>query len=168
MIRDATPQDLPTLYRFIESYYKEAREKRGYLISFKWEKVASQLWTWIHSPFGVLLITEHGMLAGEIQEMWFGETIGANLLVCFVEKEHRNGITARRLINRFNQIAEERGAVYSLWDDWAGITDGDMLEQYLEKLGYKVQGNVYRKDLANARDYTIHTSYCVSSRAVTE
>ena len=165
MIRNATPEDLPALYSLIESYYKEARATRGYLISFKWEKVANQIWTWLHNKNCVIFLADHGMLAGNIQETWFGETVVAHLEVCYVERPFRNGITARRLINRFNQIAEERGAICSFWDDWAGITEGDMLEQYLEKLGYSIQGHVYRKDFANAVHCPIYSPYCSGSGA---
>lgn len=163
MIRHATVDDLRRMYEFIEQYYKEAREKRKYAISFNWEKVANHIWTWLHNDFCVNLITDHGMLTGEIQPAWFSDDVIAHLHVCFVEKPYRNGITARGMIRRFNEIAEGRGALWSYWDDWAGITEGDMLEQFLEKLGYEVHGNVYRKEFPNAIHRSIHTAYCGSS-----
>lgn len=170
MIRHATVDDLKQIYLWTEAYYREYRVRKDYPISFDWKKTASYLWNRITDENGVTLLTDHGMLLGEIRESWFGPDKFAVMLVLYVEPSYRNGLLARSLLRRWHQIAENSGALAVLWDDWAGMTDSDMLTEYLEKLGYEVQGHVYRKDLKenhHAVHCTVHSSDSGGCRTTT-
>lgn len=168
MIRPATIEDLKPIYYMIERYHKEALDRRGYPVTFDYLKVLSQLYHWLVNESCINFIANHGVILGEIGTTWFGDNSVSRTHVLYVEPQHRNGLLARALLKRFDEEAEKRGALFALWDNWSGMIDGDMLDKFLARCGYSVQGSVYIKDLGGRNHGSVDgvsSTYYSGSRA---
>jgi GNAT superfamily N-acetyltransferase len=146
VIRPATIDDIRQIYDWIEAYHKEAMAKLGMNLDWDREMAVIQLGNWLwHDEFNINLIADHGCMLGEVKRNWFGKDRIGDPYVLYVDPKHRNGFTARLLMKRFEQECRRLGAIAISWDNWAGITDGDMLTSFLAYLGYQERGKVYSK-----------------------
>jgi L-amino acid N-acyltransferase YncA len=81
-----------------------------------------------------------GGMAGAVTQSWFGNDAVANDLCIFIDKKHRGGILAARLIRLFVQWAKLAGAKQIR----PGVVSGcQTAERLYERLGFKRTGATY-------------------------
>ena len=147
MIRKATVEDIRPIYDMMETYFKEALDKRGYPLKWDQEATVIYLGNLLWKDTGLNFVSENleGMVLGEMMTTWFGPNLMGSPAALYVKPEHRNGLIARALFRRFEQEAQARGAIAISWDFWAGVSNVGMIDGMLKKLNYKYQGNIYYK-----------------------
>lgn len=147
MIRLATVDDIRVVYDMMFAYYEEWTSKYGDWIGWDQEKAVIHLGNLLYRDSGLNFITAggEGVILGELGETWFGHNAMAKPHVLYVKPEHRNGLTARALLRRFEATAKERGAKFVIWEFETGLSEVKLLGRFMETLGYEYQGPIYQK-----------------------
>jgi len=97
---------------------------------------------WVAEEAGAVV----GMLAGSVSEYYFCSELVACDLVFYVERRHRRGSAAVRLIGAFREWAREQGARELALATSLGVP-GDRAGQFYERLGFTRVGGVYKQRL---------------------
>lgn len=142
-VRKATHEDIFDLLVLARGFSKEAPELQTW-DKDKTEKLLSDL---MGSPDAVIFVSEVGteivgFIAGMIQPTLFSHTKIAFDLAWFVDKDHRGGGGAIRLVKKFEDWAKEKGADWVTMADIQGLFD---LEPLYTKLGYSLTEKAYSK-----------------------
>lgn len=140
MIRLATLDDLDLLMIMAEQMHRES--PRFSRLSFNFDKVLALFVRLIERDDCLLLVAENdghivGALAGFVVPHWFSDDLTANEYGVFVDPMHRGGMVAPRLIKRFVEWSQEKGAKLIQ----LGISTGIQTEQTVElykRLGLKL------------------------------
>lgn len=96
--------------------------------------------------FGVVDQASRGCMFGSVSGNWSSPTLRAYEWMLYVEPAHRRSSLAVQLINRFEQMARERGATKLSVGSSTGINDEGVRKLY-ERLGYSSIGSSLQKDL---------------------
>ena len=86
-----------------------------------------------------------GVLMGLAQKWWFGPDVVAFDVLFYVVPEARSGVLVKRMLEKFESWAKDRGAVRVV----VGISSGvavDRKDRLLGHLGFKAIGGLYAKD----------------------
>lgn len=143
-IRTANKNDLFQLTVLCYNFVKEAPD---IFLSFDKDKVEHILEAIVDSDIGEIFILEKnnipcGLLIGAISELPFSRKRIANELAWFVEKEHRGGTKALRLIKAYEKWAREGGADIISMSNLNEVQD---LGSLYYRLGYKATETSYTK-----------------------
>lgn len=87
-----------------------------------------------------------GFFVGVIQPMWFSNEKAGYDLALYIDKEHRGGMTAVRLIKEFEKYCKENNCVTINLNAGAEISNESAKRLYL-KLGYKEYGFMTHKEI---------------------
>ncbi|WOS40680.1 GNAT family N-acetyltransferase [Xanthomonas rydalmerensis] len=146
MIRFALHSDIPAMLVLGEAMHEESRFR-----SRPWntEKVRKLLAWLIDDPDGIALVAEDdgriiGGFMGMVQDHWCTDSRESCDLALYVTPEHRGGLTAARLLNKYRNWAHERGADSVL----LGITTGVDLAtstRLFERLGFQHVGHLFEE-----------------------
>lgn len=141
MIRDATEADLPRLLELGREMHAESWYSG---LTFSPAKVKAVLrqcmahgFLRVHERDGVV----DGGLVGAFTEVWCAEESQAEIIILYVSRDRRGGMTAYRLVNEFWTWAHARGAR----EIAAGVTTAlEMAGKLYEGMGMTRVGGVYR------------------------
>ena len=122
-------------------------------MDFSYDKVAALITKLIEVPVGCVLVVEErgkiiGMLGGVVSEQFFGSSLTASDFAWFVAKEHRIGSPALKLLARFEQWAEQRGAFEVAIGIGTGV-QAQRTKDLLKLWGYEDSGTAMTKRLKN-------------------
>jgi hypothetical protein len=146
LIRRATIEDIRPIFDMIAAYHDEAVKHHGLPLDFDPDSVVAQLGTWLwRTEYQINLVADGGVMLGEVQTTWFGNNLFGKPHAIYIYPKHRNGLLARAFIRRFDREAKALGALGVIWDNWAGISDRNMLGSLMEKFGYFENGQVFAK-----------------------
>lgn len=139
MIRPATINDIPALIKLGAQMHVES--PRFCRLRFSPAKVESTLLQLMSMPLGFLWVAEHeegliGGLAAVAGPHWCSDDLVANDLALFIDREHRGGISALRLVNRYRCWVKEIGAVIGQLGVTTGI-DTEGTANLFERLGFE-------------------------------
>lgn len=87
-----------------------------------------------------------GFFIGVIQQMWFSDEKAGYDLALYIDKEHRGGMTAVRLIKEFEKYCKENNCVTINLNAGAEIANKSAKRLY-EKLGYNEYGFMTHKEI---------------------
>lgn len=96
--------------------------------------------------FGVVDDATRGCMIGSVSASWSSPTPQASEWMLYVEPEHRGSGLASRLVNRFAEIARQRGAQKLYVGSSTGINDEGVRKLY-ERLGFGSVGSALVKEL---------------------
>lgn len=149
MIRTATHEDIQRIVELGEVLHKTSSFAD---LPFDQDKVSALMRNLIDGQ-GVIFVSEVdgvviGGIAGGVVEMWFcDKRIGFDYSF-FIHPDYRGGMSAPRLIIAFTEWAKLNGAI----EVHMGITTGIHVEatsRLYEKMGFKLAGPLYKKELSN-------------------
>jgi len=109
MIKHATRADLPFLMYLCEQMHNES--PRFGVFPFSDAKVSKMLRAEIVNPDSIVLVSDNGMLLATVQAMIFGDTLGSNDKLFYVEPGARGTMQAARLVKEYIAEAKRRGVV---------------------------------------------------------
>lgn len=144
MLRAATIEDLPELVRMAGDMLANSDYSAFDVDAERFERFAGPLIT-----HGFVIVCEVdgqvvGALLGDVVTPWFSTKRMGVEYALYLEPEHRNGLTAARMIGRWVQWCKEQGAVQCR----PGISTGNFQAARLyEALGFKQCGMAFTKDL---------------------
>lgn len=149
MIRAATLNDIPVMVDLGRSMHLESIYAP---FDYDTAKVADLIAALITTRFGIALVAEDngqiiGGFIGSIQPHWFGGDTCASDFALFVHPDHRTSITGLKLIKRYIQEAQAKGAKQIMLANSTGVAS-DRVAQLFESLGFKRRGYVF--EYANA------------------
>lgn len=136
--RKASIHDIPTLLRFSLQMHAESRYSK-YTLSET--KVKETLIWLLMAAEGILLITDHGFLAGTVEEYWFGHAKHAQEFLLYVLPDWRGNGEAVSLVRAYVQQAKELGAKDIHIEDTTMIQP-ERNEKFFSRMGFqRVGGN---------------------------
>lgn len=146
MIRNAIESDIPKLIEMGQKLHDESTYKH---VTYSSERVASTCRLMMNSGFLVVAEKDDevvGVMMGDVYTPWYStDSMGIDFTL-YIYPEHRNGITAMRMIKKFEQWCIGMGAKQIR----PGIGTGDLsVAKLYEALGYKSVGQWFLKDINN-------------------
>ena len=144
MIRAANSNDIPVILNLAQQLHDESSYQ---VFTFDKEYIEKNIKKIMES--GAVFLAEKndvviGGFMGGITSLWHSpDKVGFDYTF-FIQKEHRQGIIALKLIYAFEHWCKAKGAKFIQ----LGITTGINTEgtaQFYESLGYHVQGPLYQK-----------------------
>lgn len=87
-----------------------------------------------------------GFMFGSVGPHFFSDELVAKDYALFVKKDKRGGIAAMRLLKKFEQLAKEKGAGFSMLAAATGVEPERTLELF-ERLDYQRIGGICVKQL---------------------
>lgn len=136
--RQATVNDIPTLLYFAFEMHSESRYAKFRLSNKKLKELFRILLT---IEGGILLISDHGFLAGLVEEYWFSHDLHANEVMLYVMPECRGNGEAVSLVRAYIERAKELGAKDVHIEDTT-MVHSERNERFFTKMGFKrVGGN---------------------------
>jgi len=144
MIRNAIESDIPKLVEMGKKFNADTTYKH---VVYSPERVAETCKLMMASGFIVVAEKEGevvGVMMGDVYTPWYTtDSMGIDLCL-YIYPEHRNGITAMRMIKKFEQWCVGMGATQIR----PGIGTGDLSVARLYKaLGYQSVGEWFLKDI---------------------
>lgn len=144
MIRNAVESDIPNLVEMGQKLHDESTYKH---VTYSPERVAVTCRLMMNSGFLVVAEKDNeviGVMMGDIYTPWYStDSMGIDYSL-YIYPEHRSGITAMRMIKKFEQWCIGRGVKQIR----PGIGTGDLSVSRLYKaLGYKSVGEWFLKDI---------------------
>ena len=139
MIRPIVRDDIPFIVRSLQCMREESVP--GKRSADDPEYVSGNLEAMFDSPdfFGYVYGEQHGYMFGAISALWFCSKLRAYEQSLFVKPEHRGSLAAPRLIKRFAQEAETRGAVEIYAGSYTEIKTDKLFRLYT-RLGFERHG----------------------------
>lgn len=149
MIRNATLQDIPALVSLGWLMHEESIYAP---FDYDTEKVSKMIEALVTTRFGIALVAEQdgtviGGMIGTVVEHWFGSDTVASDLALFIDPQHRAGRTGLKLIKRYIETAQEKGASQIMLANSTGY-QSDRVANLFESMGFKRRGFVF--EYANA------------------
>ena len=144
MICDLTVEDLDLVFNYGNDFFKESYYAgKTELNVEKAKELAKAL---IEHKNGIALIDRNtgAYFFGRLEEHFFSDFVCAYDYVTYVPIEHRGKGSGYRLLKKFIQVAEEKGANEIIVGDIADI-DTETLHKIHKKLGLKYRSKVYSK-----------------------
>lgn len=144
MIRAAVPADIPALIEMGRRMVAESPRYRDERLSD--ERLKDTLSLLIESAFGFVHVIEvDGRLVGTAlaaaDQHWCLDGLFAQELVLFVDREHRGGLAATRLVTHMVAWAKTMGCRKLIAGASTGIADQKVVDLY-QTLGFDVYGTV--------------------------
>lgn len=142
MIVEYTPELLDTIFPMCEMMHQESRFKNWPLDKSKFDQLLK------HPSCCCLLAVNQepiGFFIGMVHEQWFGRSLIGTELVLYIRPEFRGGISAVRLIKRFEEFCASRGCVDINVGSSAEINT-ELAQKFYGRLGYKQCGFISHKE----------------------
>ena len=144
MIRKATPEDIPALVEMGQALHDESTYKH---VTYSPERVAATCQLMLERGFldvvdvGGKVV---GVMMGDVYTPWYTtDSMGIDLTL-YIYPEYRSGLTALKLIKRF----EKWCIVMGVSQIRPGIATGNLNSQKLyEAAGFKSVGTMFLKDV---------------------
>lgn len=138
-IRAATQEDVPLILDLGEQLHRES--PRWSRIPFVRERAETMIRGLIAIDDGVVFVAEVdgqvvGGIAGVIEQHWASTARVAHEVSFFMDREHRGGFSACRLICALRAWGEIRGAAWLHVGTSTGV-DPEMTARLYEKLGFE-------------------------------
>jgi GNAT superfamily N-acetyltransferase len=148
MIRRATLSDIHNLIQLLKIMWEEGAYAH---IPADYDTASDWLAGLIAWPDGFVWVAEdddgiYGAYVGQTQPHFFAKTKQAVEYVFYIHPDHRGGLSAARLVNRFCTWAKERGAIEAQVGVTVGI-DNALATALYRKLGFTDFGHILRKAL---------------------
>lgn len=138
MIRDATLNDVSHLLGLSARMHAESRYAK---FSLSLEKLSRLYTALINSPWGIVLLSEHGCIIGAVDEYWFGYDLYAYEYVLYVDPEHRGKSEAQALIKAYQTRSAQLGVKDIHIENTTGV-EVDRTERLFALMGFeRVGGN---------------------------
>ena len=153
IIREAKEGDILSIIDMGQNVVRESPRYRT--VDYNPQKVRELANILMDKEDGILLVAEKngnqmGFFAGMIAPHFFGNNLVASDIAVYVLPFFRNGYTASKLINRFEEWAIEQGAAAIFLTVSTEIHHENTLKFY-ERLGYRQTGGCTVKEVgANA------------------
>ena len=144
MIRSATPEDIPRLIELGRLMHAESPEFSA--MQFDPERLTFSIRAAMFSPLGFVRVADvAGLVVGGIVAMASPHYFSADFVTCdlalFVERQHRGGMTAARLIANYRDWGRALGAKKVQLGVMTGV-DSEMVAGLCERLGARRAGVV--------------------------
>jgi GNAT superfamily N-acetyltransferase len=144
MIRPATIADLPRLLELGARMHAESRYR---VLAFSASKLQQTLTALLAGSGGFLWVAESageviGGLAAMCTPHWASDDLMAVDLALFFPPEHRGGVAALRLVNRYRQWARELGAKLTDLGVSTGI-EADRTADLFDRIGFPRCGTIH-------------------------
>lgn len=144
MIRNAIPEDIPKLVEMGQRLHDESTYKH---VTYSPERVAETCTLMMQRGFIVVAEKDNqviGVMMGDVYTPWYStDSMGIDYTL-YIYPEYRHGITAMRMIKRFEDWCIGMGAKQIR----PGIGTGDLSVARLYKtLGYTSAGEWFLKDI---------------------
>lgn len=150
IIRAATLDDVPALVRLSSMMHAESAYSKFEFIPAKME---FNFINWISDPGSWFVCVAEssekqiiGAYCGYITEYMFGSDILAYDMGLFVDPSKRGGMAAIRLIKAFENWAQFKNAK-EVCPGTTTMVASDRTSKLYEKLGYKVVGSIFKKEV---------------------
>ena len=145
-VRKAEHEDT---FQILVLCYNFAKEAPDIYRTFDNEKVEQNIASFVESEFSEIFVLEEngviiGMLACIISEFLFSHKRVANELAWYVDKEHRGGTKALRLIKTYEDWAKSKGANIISMSDLSQLQE---LGGLYKRLGYHLSESSYSKEI---------------------
>lgn len=138
-VKVATEEDFDTVYRMALEFVRMS----PYALFYSEGRVARVIKDILSNPDrSVILLTDHGMLAGMKVPFTYGLDEQAVELAWWVDEEYRNTGLGKKLIEEFECWAARNGCRFVTM-----ISLDDQVGGYYEKNAYKLCERAYMKDL---------------------
>ncbi len=134
--REATILDVPRIVGLGAMMHAESRYAKYPYSPAKINALVAYL---IDNMDGIVLVSEHGMLFGMVDEFWFGEGRYANEYVLFCEPEHRKTGEAVALVRQYIELAKQKGA-QEVMIEASTLVDVEATDRFFEKMGFRFCG----------------------------
>ena len=115
----------------LEAYFKDERRKYIWLIGFN---------------NGVL----QGLLFGSVEEYWFTQALGVNMIAWYVAKEARGSSMAVKLLLAFRRWGENRNATELTLSVTSGLRT-EKTGRFLQRMGFRRCGENFYQPLQQQR-----------------
>lgn len=152
-IRCATEEDRLPLFKLAAAMHAETDFRH---FNFDPQKALNNLGEWIHSPRARMLIADSdgdvvGLLAGSIQETWFGNDTFVNEQLLFVRPDKRGGRAAYMLVRDFVAWWRETGVKHIRMGVSTAADTGPAAERLYTHFGLHYAGGNYSAHLEEAK-----------------
>ena len=138
-VRRATDNDVLFMRELGVAMHAECRYSNLNLDLDKWEALLRDL---ISDQRGIVLVSDHGMLVGLVDEYFFGHDKHAMEYVWYVDPAHRNSGEGSALLVEYAAIARAMGVKDIHVENSTGV-NVDATEQLFVRLGFKRLGGNY-------------------------
>ena len=139
-IRIATPEDIDLVTEMGLKFAAESNY-RDYVDEQALRALVTKVIT-APKEEGIVLIHEHGMIAGIVSQFLFGTFNSATELAWWVDPEHRKTSVGSELLEAFEFWATKVGCKLITM-----VSIDEQVGKYYEKKGYTLQERTYTKDL---------------------
>ena len=119
--------DPPKIRRQIEAYFRDERRKYIWLIALRNGEL-------------------QGFLFGSVEEYWFTQALGANMIVWYVAKEARGSAMAVKLLLAFRGWAANRQATELTLSVTSGL-NAEKTGRFLRRMGFRPCGENFYQTL---------------------